>query len=85
MNCPKCAGYLERDYQAEFETRSKPSYKCMNCSLRLDQRILINQGLTPAQQSALPNRVKGTPQHRGVQTISVLKLVNGGVICDSQL
>lgn len=64
MNCTKCNGYLERDYATELETRSKPSYRCINCSLRIDHRVMINRGMTSAQQSAMVTHPKGTPQHR---------------------
>jgi DNA-directed RNA polymerase subunit RPC12/RpoP len=64
VNCNKCKGLLVRDYGAEHETRSKPSYKCVNCGKRIDMRVVINSKLTIAQQSVLVERSKRTSQHR---------------------
>ena len=85
MNCPKCTGLLARDYGLEHETKSKPAYKCANCSYQIDMRMEINRGLTVEQQTALTVRPKGTPQHRGPQAVRVFSLSRaGGVVCDTQ-
>ena len=84
MCCPKCTGLLARDYGLEHETKSRPAYKCANCSYQIDMRMTINRGLTPAQQSALVDRPAGTPQHRVKQAIRIFSLSKaGGVICET--
>jgi DNA-directed RNA polymerase subunit RPC12/RpoP len=62
-NCSKCNGLLVRDYNVELETHTKPSYRCVNCSKRIDMRTEINAKLTPEERAALEERPKGRPIH----------------------
>ena len=45
MCCPRCSGYLTRDYGFEWLTNSKPAYCCVNCGYYLDRTILRNRGV----------------------------------------
>ena len=70
MNCPKCDGLLVRDLGYELEINAKPAYRCVNCGKYIDRRIIINQGVTLAEQAAFKEKPKATP--RFTRSLAVL-------------
>ena len=61
--CPRCQGYLIRDYNIEVYTHMKPSYRCVNCGRYLDMRIMMNSVLTVEQKQVVAHREKYKPYH----------------------